>query len=609
MIDADVEKKLCQAVQKDEYIEKFLMEENSWPVLYHLSNIRENILEWYDFDPRASLLEIGAECGALTGLFCRKVGHVVAVESSERDSAVNLARNKKYDNLTVMVGDFCDIEIEEKFDYVTLIGILGYAGCDRNSADPYMDMLKKAKECLKPGGKLFLAIENRYGVKYFAGATEDHTGRCFDGLENYAGAEHVRTFSHKTLDKMLLEAGFFRNEFYYPMPDYKLPSEIYSDRCLPSLGSLRYPCVAYDRDRYELLDERLVFDSICQDGMFGDFANAFLVISDCGHDTQKTVTYAKYNRQRAPEFQIGTKIMVDADGSRCVEKKALRPEAERHIERLSENRKKLADVVGTGLPVPAEIICNENGRAVFPYIEGVSLAKEVNAYLGGREEFLSAMHRAVDSIYGMVLNSTESLVDFEVTGEFESLFGTFEDIQDTETLKGLKSLRVSNIDSILSNFVRLADGSLVCLDYEWVFDFPIPVEYLMYRTIFYYYSENIHYIRISEPELWADFGLTDKKINLFRQMDDHFQQYVHGKDRKYIYTSNYAKKTLTIGKNMQNGESWFLSIAEDIHELNKNLGGYRRDLVECHVKMHRKSVFWDKCKRKMKRILHKVVQR
>ena len=89
-------------------------------------------------------------------------------------------------------------------------------------------------------------------------------------------------------------------------------------------------------------------------------------------------------------------------------------------------------------------------------------------------------------------------------------------------------------------------------------------------------------------------------------MDDYFQQHVHGKNRKYIYTGNYAKKTLTLGKNLQNGESWFLSIANDIHELNKNLGGYRRDLVECHVKMHRKSVFLDKCKRKIKSILHKV---
>lgn len=606
MIDETMQDKLSHAVQKEEYIEKCLMEENSFPVLYHLSNIRENILEWYTFDPQASLLEIGAECGALTGLFCRKVARVVAVESSERNSAVNQIRNAKQKNLTVLSGDFCDIQITEKFDYVTLIGTLGTAGRYSNSNNPYMDMLKKARECLKPGGKLFLAIENKYGMKYFAGATEDHTGRCFDGLENYVAAGDVRTFSRKTLDKMLLEAGFSCNQFYYPMPDYKLPSEIYSDKSLPSFGSIRYPSVAYDRDRYELLDERLAFDSVCQDEMFGEFANSFLVISDSEQQerAEETVIYAKYNRQRAPEFQLSTKIIALADGSRRVEKEALRPEAKKHVERLSKNREKLP-----GIPIPVEVMYNGDGRAVFPFVKGASLAKEVNASLGRREEFLEAMHKAVDSIYGTFLKSTENLVDFKVTKEFGSIFGALDDSENAEVLNGMKSLKVSNIDSILSNFIRLPDNRLVCLDYEWVFDFPIPVEYLIYRTVYYYYCENIHYIKIGEAELWADFELTEKKISLFRRMDDYFQQYVHGEKRKYIYTANYGKKSINIGRDIQNGESWFLSIADDIHYLNSHLGGTRRDLIKCHVRVHRKNAFFDKCEKKAVNILKKMVHK
>lgn len=600
MIDENMKEKLLRAVSDKESMEKCLMEENEWQVLYHLSDIRKNLLEWYEFNPQASLLEVGAECGALTGLFCRKTARVVALEVSEEDAAVNRARNGSYPNLTIRTGAFDSMEIEEKFDYVTLIGVLATAGNNSNSKDPYMDLLKKAKACLKPGGRLILAIENKYGLKYFAGAAEDHTGRCFDGLENYVAAGNVRTFSHKMLDRMLTEAGFVRNQFYYPTPDDKLPSEIYSDRCLPSFGSIRYPSIAYDRNRYELIDERLAFDSICQDDMFGEFANAFLVISDSEPpvSAEQTVIYAKYNRQRAPEYQLATKIVAGKDGSRWVEKEALRQEAEQHIKLLAENRKKLTASHKPGMPIPVEIRYSADQKAVFPFVEGTSLAKEVNVHLGRREEFLSALHRAADSIYAAYLHSPEDMVDFQFTKEFETVFGIHADEQTTQILKGAKSLRVSNIDSILSNFIRLPDGRVICLDYEWVFTFPIPVEYLLYRTIYYYFSENIHYIKMAEQELWAEFHLSADRIVLFRQMDDHFQQMVHGKDRRYMYTSNYAKKSINIGKNMQIGESWFLSIADDIHDLNSHLGGERRDLVECQVKVHRKSAFLDRCEKR-----------
>lgn len=245
--DGDVEESILQAVQPGGDIEKCLMEGDSWPHLYHLSNIRENLLDWYDFNPQGTLLEIGSGCGALTGLFCRKVSRVVAIELSKRRSMINAARNRQYDNLKIMLGNFEDIKIAEKFDYVTLIGVLEYSIGYINSGDPFRDMLARARGFLKPGGKLIVAIENKYGLKYFAGASEDHTGRCFDGLENYASVDRVRTFSHKTLEQMLEGAGFVQNEFYYPMPDYKLPSEIYSDRYLPGFGSIRNACVSYDR--------------------------------------------------------------------------------------------------------------------------------------------------------------------------------------------------------------------------------------------------------------------------------------------------------------------------------------------------------------------------
>lgn len=597
--DGDVEDELLAAVQQKENIEQCLIEGNSWPHLYHLSNIRENILEWYDFNPKGSLLEIGAGCGAVTGLFCSKVERVVAIDLSKRRSMVNATRNEAYDNLTIMLGNFEDIKIEEKFDYVTLVGVFEYSIYYINSDDPFGDMLRKAKSFLKPGGKLIIAIENKYGMKYFAGATEDHSGRMFDGLENYAEVERVRTFSRRTLEKMLTQAGFEKNDFYYPMPDYKLPSEVYSDKHMPSFGSIRNACVSYDRDRYELMDERLLADAACEDDMFADLANSFLIISkNPGNEESDAVDaalqdteYAKYNRLRAPQYQISTRIYTDASGRKVAEKKALRKEAVAHINQLSENREKL---LAAGENRVIEILSNEDGKAVFPYIKGRSLEAKVNASLGKKDKMHAVMHEAMDAIFAY---DKSQICAFEMTEAYKAVFGNA-----GSYFVGKDALKVANVDSTFSNFVETEEGKLLCLDYEWVFDFPVPVDYLKYRTIYYYFSTNRAYIvrHMNDQEFLQEFGLNEELVAACMEMDDAFQQLVHGENRKYIYTRKYEKKCYNLGKNLQHGESWFMSIVEGVHKLNQELGPHRRDLVECEVKMHRRSEFLDKVKRVVK---------
>lgn len=277
--DGEVEDEILKTLQENPDIDDILINNTDWAFLYHLSPIRENILDWYDFDPEGSVLEIGSGCGAITGLLCKKLKRVVGIDLSEKRSLINVAKNKKYDNFEIMLGNFEDIKLEEKFDYVTLIGVLEYSIYYIDDRNPFDKMIEKAKAFLKPGGKLIIAIENKLGLKYWAGATEDHTGNYFDGLQNYYGVDRVRTFSRKELDQMLTRAGFAKNEFFYPVPDYKMPTEIYSEDFLPEKGTLHGFSQTYDRERYLLFDEDLAYDAICEAGLFQEFANSFLVIS------------------------------------------------------------------------------------------------------------------------------------------------------------------------------------------------------------------------------------------------------------------------------------------------------------------------------------------
>ena len=142
--DGDVaEQEMLEISQKGNW-DEVLRKSDKWHILYHFSDIRKNILEWYPFDQKGTLLEIGSGCGALSGLFSEKCERVVAIELSERRSMINAYRNSECDNLEIVVGNFKDIEFREKYDYVTLIGVLEYAASYMGQEEPYSALLKKA---------------------------------------------------------------------------------------------------------------------------------------------------------------------------------------------------------------------------------------------------------------------------------------------------------------------------------------------------------------------------------------------------------------------------------------------------------------------------------
>lgn len=276
--DGDIEDKMLE-VCKDKKIEESLNDGDSWPLLYHLSKARENLLEWYEFPEGASLLEIGSGCGALTGLFSRKLSRVVCIELSRRRSLINANKNGENGSAEIYVGNFQDIEINEKFDYVTLIGVLEYSRLYINCDKPFHAILDKIKGYLKEDGKIIIAIENKMGLKYLSGAAEDHTGVPYDGINNYVKGTSAVTFSKPELEKLLAESGYSDVEFYYPMPDYKLPSVVYSDEYLPDEGELRGISKAYSGENYQMFSEEMAYDTICKDNQFPYFANSFLVFA------------------------------------------------------------------------------------------------------------------------------------------------------------------------------------------------------------------------------------------------------------------------------------------------------------------------------------------
>lgn len=278
--DGDIENELLEIVKSHTNYEEILANDSRWPILYHLSPIRQNIINWYPFKENASCLEIGGGCGAITGALCDSLSEVKVVELSKRRASINFERHKDYDNLEIIVANLNDIQFDQKFDYITLNGVLEYAGSFTKTDEPYKDFLKQIKQYLKPEGKLIIAIENRYGLKYFSGSKEDHTAKEFDGITGYINNNTVRTFGKTELETLLKESGYPTQEFYYPHPDYKMPMEIYSENWLPSIDSMLAQAPNFDFDKYELFNETQAYQGIIENNQFEFFANSFLVI--CG---------------------------------------------------------------------------------------------------------------------------------------------------------------------------------------------------------------------------------------------------------------------------------------------------------------------------------------
>lgn len=280
--DGDVENDIL-AYCKQGCIQEALLNDTRWPVFYHLSPIRENLLNWFPFPSNATVLEIGMGCGAITGTLCRAVSQVEGVEISPRRAEIAAWRHKNCENLIIHVGNLNDMNITRKFDYVTLIGVLEYAGSFTHTSDPYKDFLQACRQYLKPGGQLIIAIENKFGLKYWSGAREDHTGKIFDSITGYKGNDKVRTFSKPELEKLLYDSGFENLTWYYPFPDYKLPHRVYSDEYLPTAGAFEdNHFIYYDIERYVLFNEADTMNEIVNSGLFDMFSNSFLVYCSNG---------------------------------------------------------------------------------------------------------------------------------------------------------------------------------------------------------------------------------------------------------------------------------------------------------------------------------------
>lgn len=492
--DGAIEDEILSIVKEASRVEypAIIEEKGSWPIMYHLSSLRANIVDWLPIDKTHKVLEIGSGCGAITDKLSQKAKEVTCVDLSAKRSHINAYRNQDRENITIHVGNFSDIEPELPFDYdyVCLIGVFEYGQSYIHSKTPYEDFLNIMLKHVKKGGRLVIAIENKLGLKYWAGCKEDHVGTYFSGLEGYPEGGSARTFTRTGLEKIMKTCNVKKYSFYYPYPDYKFPTVIYSDKRLPHAGELTNNMRNFDRDRMVLFNEKYVFDGLIKDELFPVFSNSYMVV--IGKEPE--VIYAKYSNDRAEDYALRTELLNASEG-KVIRKIPLSEKAAEHIKAMHKAYLLLAErYKGSGLGVnPCRL--SENGKyAEFPFEKGITLEELLDECL--EKEDMEGFYHLFDKYLALISYGEES--------------------------------GITDYDLIFANILVDEDNWTV-IDYEWTTKEPVPAKEIAFRAVYCYVLEEEKRNKLNLDSIIDKLGITPAEAEEYREKELKFQKRVTGK--------------------------------------------------------------------------------
>ena len=506
--DGDIEDVIIQSLDAGNDVSGY----KNGAVFHNFTDARENLINWYPFKEDASVLEIGAGMGALTGILCNQCKNVVSLEQSPKRADIIRKRHRNEENLQVICDDIYEHSFTEEFDYILLIGVLEYVGINSDDDDPYTKILARINELLKPDGKLLLAIENQYGLKYWCGAAEDHTGIPFDGISGYDSKGYttrynnvgVRTFSRNVLKDLLQRCGFQQQRWYYPLPDYKFPMAIFSDGYLPQESDIESIKFSYPIESVLIANEKNIYKEVISNGVFPFFSNSFFVEASAEKMEESYVMYASLKRDYKMEYRIATLITSQKE----VIKQCIHEGSFAHLHKIIYNIKNLRQ---KGISILEGRI--DNNRIVQEWQD---------------------MQRA-DAVFMHYIKTGNTEKAFAMIRMLEENLKKSSDLYRSKNCKAFMTVNLvfgEEEEILIDGYIDMTflnsffDGEkLIFFDQEWKYS-DVPLKYILYRAVKYAYKKVgkislsilYHYIGVNE-DMARQFDSIEQQM-LLGMMDD-----------------------------------------------------------------------------------------
>ncbi|MBQ1189705.1 MAG: glycosyl transferase family 2, partial [Lachnospiraceae bacterium] len=252
----------------------------------------------------------------------------------------------------------------------------------------------------------------------------------------------------------------------------------------------------------------------------------------------RQIEFVKYNRTRAEKFQLKTAI-VRENGTLSVEKTALSEEGAAHIRSFEEKFEKIKDLNPSVKFLKPEF--SNGGKTVkFEYLKGETIGDVLGEQIQMGEVPYEALTEAMALVFpeDFAVSGGKACAETFVPGaEFKAVFGDVPEMSD-------RIVKVSNVDGLFENLM-VSDGTVYGIDYEWVFDFPIPAKFLHFRNLLYFYRRYENVLKCSQEEIFEHFGIGAELQEIFMEMEMAFQSYVHG-EGNFQYMKQYEQEAKTI---------------------------------------------------------------
>jgi hypothetical protein len=251
------------------------------------------------------------------------------------------------------------------------------------------------------------------------------------------------------------------------------------------------------------------------------------------------ILYVKSNSERDKKYQLQT-IIFEENGEKFVKKKALCREAVPHLLQMKENYHALAaSIIDPNIRL-ARIVAEESDSLTFEFIDGISMEQKIlDAIRDGSKEAIEREINRYIELLKRGFRTKMALPQSLVTPEGKEIFN---DLDFTGFGTTLCFDRLSNVDLIFSNIIY-RDGTVYLIDYEWVFEGTIPLNFALFRAFRSLHESHKlpieNYFTDNERLL---FDTMEKRLIFFEIMSaNSFYQFRERFDK--VRTNLYLKKS------------------------------------------------------------------
>lgn len=527
----------------DKFIKKYI---DTRTYLF-LSNVGENILNWYSFDENKNVLEISSDFGQITNSLSKKNLNITKYELDELKLKFSNKRFKDKSNVQIKSIASLDDDKQE-YDYIILSNIL-----DFENLEVIVNSLSKK---LSEQGKLIIIFENSNSVSSLSTVDNVYSNLYF--------TEDKDKLSISRVENILEKNNLNNKNIYYPFPNSYIPSIIYEDEFVRKyITNISY--TPYVKE-YNIIvaDEEEMLNQILKENnkLLRYFSNAYIVEASKAK-INTNANMVSFNNYRKDKYSLITVIKDNKVYKlpRCIE-------ANEHLSKMQKGIKELK----SKLNLLDDI--DEENNIYSKYIENlITLDKKIYKEYKATKDLVSVANIYNDS-YKEIRKHTKSYHEVEKNELLDGI--------PQEILEKMNFLEVCPWDMVAKNCFYIND-EYVYFDQEW-YEKSLPLEFLIYRSVINSYQL---VKKINVNELFKILKI-DEYIQYFETINNRlFTNILNDKINK-LYTNDntkldnllYSQKEVEIYKRM----------IEEYKENNRKQDEYIKHLEKAVNKNNNKSL-------------------